>query len=319
MPQLVEAAADKRHGLFDHPVPPGGYAWWYVDALSNDGEFALTLIAFIGSVFSPYYAWSRRRDPMNHCALNVALYGPRGRRWTMTERGRNSVRLAENEFGIGPSQISWNSAGLTIDIRETGMPIPYPVRGRVHLLPRAISKRIFAIDAGRSHNWQPIAPFADVEVDFEAPGLSWRGHGYFDMNFGDSPLEDAFDYWDWSRLHHKNGVTSISYTADSRDGSQVSHALRFGRDGSLERTICQTGIELPPTRIFGIRRRAHSIDSFPIALGTTLEDTPFYSRSTISSRIDGEWAAGVHESLDGSRLRKTLVKMMLPFRMPRRA
>ncbi len=35
----------------------GGYAWWYVDALSDDGRHGLTLIAFIGSVFSPYYAW----------------------------------------------------------------------------------------------------------------------------------------------------------------------------------------------------------------------------------------------------------------------
>ena len=38
---------------FDAPVPPGGYAWWYVDALSDDGRHGLTVIAFVGSVFSP--------------------------------------------------------------------------------------------------------------------------------------------------------------------------------------------------------------------------------------------------------------------------
>ena len=43
------------------PVRPGGYAWWYVDALSDDGQHGLTIIAFIGSVFSPYYAWARAR------------------------------------------------------------------------------------------------------------------------------------------------------------------------------------------------------------------------------------------------------------------
>ena len=32
-----------------------------------------------------------RRDPSNHCAFNVALYGPRGARWAMTERGRDAV------------------------------------------------------------------------------------------------------------------------------------------------------------------------------------------------------------------------------------
>ena len=43
------------------PSRTDGYVWWYVDALSDDGQHGLTLIAFIGSVFSPFYAWSRRR------------------------------------------------------------------------------------------------------------------------------------------------------------------------------------------------------------------------------------------------------------------
>ncbi|HTW27289.1 MAG TPA: carotenoid 1,2-hydratase, partial [Acetobacteraceae bacterium] len=69
-------------------MPPDGYAWWYVDAISDDRCHGLTVIAFIGSVFSPYYAWARRRgaaDPHAYCAVNVLLHGP-ARRWTMTER-----------------------------------------------------------------------------------------------------------------------------------------------------------------------------------------------------------------------------------------
>ena len=61
---------------FARPVPPGGYAWWYVDALSDDRQFGLTIIVFVGSVFSPYYAWARRggrrADPQDHCAFNIA-------------------------------------------------------------------------------------------------------------------------------------------------------------------------------------------------------------------------------------------------------
>ena len=33
--------------------PHGGYVWWYVDALSDNGDNGITLIAFLGSVFSP--------------------------------------------------------------------------------------------------------------------------------------------------------------------------------------------------------------------------------------------------------------------------
>ena len=57
----LAAQAPDRGPRFDAAVPPGGYAWWYVDALSDDGRHGLTIIAFIGSVFSPYYACARRR------------------------------------------------------------------------------------------------------------------------------------------------------------------------------------------------------------------------------------------------------------------
>ena len=319
MTGLAQSTPMTGSGLFDRRVPPQGYAWWYVDAISDDGEFALTLIAFIGSVFSPYYAWSGRKDPLNHCALNVALYGRRDRRWTMTERGHRHIRLGPDEFGIGPSEVRWDGNGLTVDIREVGMPLPHPVRGRVTLTPKVMNTRTFAIDGAGSHQWQPIAPLADVVAEFEEPGLSWRGTGYFDMNYGDSPLEDAFRYWDWSRLHQKTGIASLSYTADLRSGEQISHGLRFHPDGRLEAAEHAPVTDLGATRIFGIRRRTHPLHNSPMKLGTTLEDTPFYSRSTISTQIDGQWASGVHESLDGDRLRKTLVKLMLPFRMPRRA
>ena len=39
---------------FDSPIPPGGYLWWYLDALSDDGRSGITVIALLGSVFSPY-------------------------------------------------------------------------------------------------------------------------------------------------------------------------------------------------------------------------------------------------------------------------
>ena len=46
---------------FDGAVAPGGYRWWYIDAFSDDGQHGLTIIAFIGSVFSPYYKLERAR------------------------------------------------------------------------------------------------------------------------------------------------------------------------------------------------------------------------------------------------------------------
>ena len=72
-------------------VGPDGYAWWYIDGVSQDGTRALSVIGFIGSVFSPWYAWSGRRNPQNHVCLNVATYGPGGR-FTMTDRGTAATK-----------------------------------------------------------------------------------------------------------------------------------------------------------------------------------------------------------------------------------
>ena len=48
---------------FDADVPLNGYRWWYVDGLSDDSQHSLTVIAFIGSVFSPYYFAARQKGP----------------------------------------------------------------------------------------------------------------------------------------------------------------------------------------------------------------------------------------------------------------
>ncbi|MFX8477687.1 hypothetical protein ABTL82_19675, partial [Acinetobacter baumannii] len=85
------------------------------DALSDDGHNGITIIAFIGNVFSPYYAFARRTrpaDPINHCAINVAIYRSGGNRWAMTERPREAVSRTIDTFAVGPSNLSWNGSSL---------------------------------------------------------------------------------------------------------------------------------------------------------------------------------------------------------------
>ena len=219
---------------FDSPVPHGGYTWWYVDALSDDGAHGITLIAFIGSVFSPFYAWSRRRgagDPHHHCALNVALYG-RPRRWAMTERGRTALRRDATTLAIGPSALHWDGNSLTIDIAEVTAPLPSRLRGTVRITPAAITNRVFKLDQAGHHTWSPIAPISHVEVALSSPALRWSGAGYLDTNSGDRPLEADFVHWDWCRAPMGDSAV-ILYNATRRVGGEQSLALHIGRDGSV--------------------------------------------------------------------------------------
>ena len=66
---------DDKEPNFNLEVPPNGYAWWYIDGVEPNTGQAVSIIAFIGSVFSPWYKWSGRKKPQNNVCLNIATYG----------------------------------------------------------------------------------------------------------------------------------------------------------------------------------------------------------------------------------------------------
>jgi carotenoid 1,2-hydratase len=311
------AGSDSGHAgpCFDQAVGPGGYAWWYVDAVSDDRRHGVAIIAFVGSVFSPYYAWAGRRDPVNHCAVNVALYGPRGSLWAMTERGRSAVTRNRDALVVGPSSLSWDGGGLRIDIDECTSPIPRRIRGRIEVRAEAINPSAFVLEWEGGHWWRPLVPRADVAVEMEMPAISWRGAGYVDQNAGGEPLERAFSQWTWSRGQTRDGAT-ILYDAARRREPPLSLALRFDRQGGFEHCDAPAPAALPLTR-WRLPRRTHSDDG-RASLIRPFEDTPFYARSLIRHSLYGQRLESVHESLSLDRFSRSIVRLMLPFRMPRR-
>ncbi|WP_018411958.1 carotenoid 1,2-hydratase [Methyloversatilis thermotolerans] len=305
---------------FDTEVPAGGYRWWYIDANSDDGRYGLVIIAFIGSVFSPYYARARRReptaDPHAHCAVNVALYGD-NRRWTMTERGPQALQRDAQHLRIGPSHLHWEGDALVIDLDEIGAPLPRRVCGQVRLFAPTLRADSFALDSDGHHRWQPIAPCARIEVRLDVPAMHWLGDAYCDSNSGDLPLEHSFSHWHWSRCTLRGGDTAVLYDVSGRDGARTALALHFDADGAQRRFDAPPECTLPGTR-WGIARSTRCERGAPPQV-RTLEDTPFYARSLLHTQLLGEPVRGVHESLDLTRFSSGWVQMLLPFRMPRRA
>lgn len=301
---------------FDVSVPSQGYRWWYVDAVSDDHAHALTLIVFIGSVFSPYYAWAGHKHPDRHCAVNLALYGNKPRAWCMTERGRAQLEQSEETIAIGPSSLSWTGEGLHAHINEITVPIPGRVKGHIRLFPEARPAFHTALDTSRRHHWWPIAPHARVEAHFEEPALSWSGTGYFDTNWGNQPLEEGFRGWSWSRAPLEQGA-AIAYDVTERTGTKRSLAVHIDRRGRVEDFTPPPFHPLPGT-LWRVPRAIRSELQAPPDLRMTCEDTPFYTRSVAETTLFGERAVAFHESLDLDRFDSLWVQMLLPFRMPRR-
>lgn len=303
---------------FDAPIPTDGYAWWYIDGLSADGQAGITIIGFIGSVFSPYYAWARRwggANPLGHCALNVAVYSQGRNRWAMTERGCNDIARDTRSLSIGPSAMAWDGTVLTIDIDERTAPLPSRIRGRVRLRPEALSTRTFELDSHGQHRWRPAAPCSTIEVELDEPAVCWRGAAYFDINMGDAPLESAFSHWDWSRAVVPGG-TAILYDVSRHDGPDLSIAMHVDRTGRAQDIECPPAVALP--RSLWRMRRTTRVDPgyLPKAI-RSFEDAPFYARTLVASHLMGAPVTAIHESLSLDRFRAPLVQAMLPFRMPR--
>ncbi|WP_242018875.1 carotenoid 1,2-hydratase [Phaeovibrio sulfidiphilus] len=305
---------------FTLPVPPEGYAWWYMDAVSDDGRHALTVIAFVGSVFSPYYAVTGRRNPANHCAMNVALYGDHSG-WAMTERGSRELERSPERIVIGPSSMTLDATGLTIHLDERTFPLPGRIRGRIRLEATHISPNAYPIDEAGRHIWRPVILNGRVSVELDHPRpIRWEGTGYMDSNRGDEPLFRAFRRWDWYRADLPDGSVGLVYDVEAREGrgKDILLALKAPPGGGLENACVSERIPLKNGRHWRIRRAIRTDGGAVPSVDRFLEDTPFYTRSEVHAPLFGQEARIVHESMDLDRLASRWVPFLLPFRMPRR-
>jgi len=236
----------------------------------------------------------------------------------MTERPRSAVTRDEDRLQLGPSSVRWGEDHLEIDIVERDKRLFNPwrrrVTGKVRVYPEIANATAFALDPEQRHIWHCLSPRARVEVAMEEPSLSWSGKAYLDSNFGSESLEEGFRVWHWSRAHVGRDAV-VFYEGVRRDRSGFANALRFTRQGAAETIELPMVARLPDSR-WRIARRTRA-DRGQARITRTWEDTPFYARATLSSKLFGEEVVAVQESLDMVRFASGIVQFMLPYRMPR--
>jgi len=226
------------------------------------------------------------------------------------------MQRSASEFGVGPSRLHWDGSALVIDIDEITAPWPQRVRGRVRVQPEALCPFVTGLDASARHRWGPIAPCARVEVELQQPAARWSGHAYMDSNEGDEPVDQGFKEWDWSRTVLADGSTAVIYDVRPRAGPDRVLAQRFAPDGSSAPFDPPPRQRLPRSKWL-LPRTMRTEPAVPARVVQTLEDTPFYVRSLLSSGLLGERVTSVHETLDLPRVVSLPVRLMLPWRMPR--
>lgn len=262
-------------------------------------------------------------------AFNVALYTPHGSFWAMTERGAAALDVCDNAIGIGASRMMLDADGaLSIHFDEIALPwpgqrlLPRRIAGSMRIAPQAGAGPVVALDGAGEHLWAPRIPAGRAAIVSDVlPGGGWEGHGYHDWNFGRRPLEHDFSGWDWARGRvQETGETLIVYDARLMDGTRRAFGLRQ----SVERADCAPEVfSLAPGRelprgFWGVSGTVACDPGTWPRVQRRLEDTPFYTRSLVDVVLAGRSVSLMHETLDCRRLAHPLVRLMLPFRMPRR-
>jgi carotenoid 1,2-hydratase len=293
------------------PIPERScsYLWLYTDVVV--GDVTAVCIFLIGSVFSPRYAAGAGAGavPLEHCAVNLALYR-RGRRmaWAFTEY-RGVAHAAAEGVAIGSSTLRYARDGtLVVTIRERTAPWGRPLDARLELTPARTLADALPLDTQRLHYWEPRIVRGTAWLEVPALGIAGTGLGYHDVNRGIAALGDGVHGWWWTRVHAPDtslvrygvrGAASVIELA-AHDGGEASvvHAPSVGRRHRLS----AWGLALPTDIGAG---------GLAVPARRLLESSPFYARQ--ETHAGGLHALG--ESADFRRFRSPLIRWMAYFRM----
>jgi len=289
----------------------------------------VVIIAMVGNAFSPRYHAERKSsisaNPLDFSAMHVAVYGPDGGAFALTEHGARDVSRNPDRVLIGKSHVAWEKDGLGQDclvarLDEVTSPFPKlvarPLRGEVRLWPKRTSHEAVALDSRGDHQWFCHAPDARVSVTLDEPNIDFQGSGYFDENAGAEGLEDAFASWQWSRANLASGRAFVHYATREHDerGGHRRASSRLFANGKPTPVVSPPEHDLGKT-LFGLARRIRlDTGTAPTSI-RTLEDGPHYARTLVRGRVLGEDAWIMHETFDGERFRAPWVRFLLPFRM----
>jgi carotenoid 1,2-hydratase len=270
-----------------HPTEnaPGGYEWWYFDAISDDGRDALVIIFLADFVFSPLFnravgehrqKLGREPRPAEFPAVSLCLY----------RDGRLRLR-ANNEYTTADFSASRDEPFCRIgrsDFRfiETPQGRSYEVTIDEHLrggrrfsasLSWAVSDGDFSsrgasgvpADANArispsGHEWNIVAPRCHVEgiislVERDGARIDERrfgGTGYHDHNRDGRWMPATIAEWQWGRAHFADKTTAVFYRYRENADEMPTTRLFTVRDGELVDYAAQLKTQSVRRHHFGI-------------------------------------------------------------------
>ena len=333
--ELITLGQPDRSLSQDLLQSPGGFIWWYIDALDAKLN-GLVMIWSFGLPFLPGYLKAARdghpEPPQQWPSLNLALYRDGRPCFYLLQRyAPEDAEWYGDSWRFGATEIVRNEAnGMRTVTANIDCPVPrsqHKLHGQIRLTGRAprIDPSLQQTPDPR-HEWCPVTGPSVCTAD-----LTWGGASrfeldapaYHDRNGGDRPLDQlGIDHWIWGRTIGSNG-TRIHYLVWPKGEDQDVRTWVFdiAPDGLITRqAVDEANLHGPCTAWFGVPywRRVALGGSGEVRTGQLVEDGPFYLRS-INAGLDpgGEASAGWGEWIRPDRIDLDIHRPLVRMRVHR--
>ena len=302
---------------------PGGFAWWYIDAIDASGNGFVIIWSF-GLPFLPGYLSAARSNAgqpaRSRPSLNISVY-QNGKRafYLLQEYAPEDVELkSSGELRFGQSVIHQPSLGH-VDL-QLDCPIPCSqnnLRGELVVRgpPAHLGGQLQA-STNLEHRWTPVLGPARLRGELSVG----RDHytvdtlAYHDRNEGTRRLDDlGIRHWIWGRLV-SDTQTRIWYVCFAKSGPPKAWGIELLHSGEVRLTDNLIPILEQPLRgMFGVstwrrvRLRNPNGEDWLIAdTANRVDDGPFYVRTRTWVKSGGYEGPGLSEWIVPDRIDRPL-------------
>jgi carotenoid 1,2-hydratase len=323
---------------------PGGFTWFYVDLVDDQGRGA-TVIWSWGLPFLPGYAQAARAGrpevPIGRPSVNVVVYGGGRERFYLLSE------LPPEECEWGADGRSWRLGGCSFTWTDTAGEGPGPTRMLHGILDLALPTggRVTGelqvsgalrcdlpgggtSDSESTHLWTPMLAASRGVLELNTPGGALRieGRAYHDRNSATRPLQElGIQSWWWGRLALP-GRDLIFYrlTPSAAGSAPRDLVVEIAADGSC-RVRDEAGLQVGRLRrsTWGLRRPTGAAfpdpDGCPVQvdISAVLDNGPFYQRYLLRGRCGADEGYGVGENLVPDRVDTDLLRPLVRMRVHR--
>ena len=297
---------------------PGGFLWWYVDIIDEQGN-GVVLIWSFGLPFLPNYAAKARKStpqsPHERPSLVISIYKNfQLDCYLFQEYSSEEVSWESSQWSFGANCIQTTQDGLDISL---SLPIPkttLTLNGTIQV--QGTKRKDGNRPSHTDHEWVPILMPATANVHLRCgeEEYTFSGRAYHDHNSALLPLHNLnIQSWWWGRIALPEQELIWYSLIPNQQASPIHLAITVSKEGDIQ--IYDEGncecLNLKKS-IFGLSSpSSFEVDTpweerISIKVKSIIDDGPFYQRyivhtnttkgdgygiaeQVVPDRVDGDW------------------------------